>query len=90
MKFLLIILWSLMSTYGSIVEEAYVSCVPFINCGPLTAHLEVVRTTIIFLNFVSEETRLRHRANQRPSLDLSPGFRLKVLCSFHYNMLLFR
>lgn len=36
MKFVLLVLGSLMSTYGSIVEEAYVSRVPFITCGPLS------------------------------------------------------
>lgn len=62
MKFMLIVPWSLMSTYSSIVEEAYISCVPVSKCGPLTTHLEVVHTTIIFLNFVSEETRLRRQS----------------------------
>lgn len=58
MKFMIIVLWNLMSIYSSRAEKAYISCVSFIKHSPIT-HLEVVRTTIIFLNFINEETRLK-------------------------------
>lgn len=55
MRFRLLVLWNLMSIRGSMAEKAYISCVPFIKYGPLTIQIKVV----IFLNFISEETRLR-------------------------------
>lgn len=55
MKFILIVPRNLMSTYSSIVEKTYISCLHFIKCGPQATFLEIVSITIIFLNFVNEE-----------------------------------
>ena len=71
-----------MSICGSAAEEVSVSCVPFIRCGPLTTHPEIVSTTVIFLNFIDEEMRLRIQSEPVANLGFEPWFLTKSLMFF--------